>query len=678
LIIFGGNELPGKATYMKAYRILILIWFLMALGACVAKPPVPSGPVPAGIENDLFAAAEKMYEAQQYAAALDAYRDFVATYPDRPLAPAALMKIGKINSILRNDEEARRAYARLISEYPGSSFVPDARVEILFSYYHEHSYAQVIEQAPDVLRDMDSPPHVFRVYALMGDAYLELGQPVEAFKYYLEAQQRATDFEQEAITAKLKGVIAQLDSEQILKLLESIDNKVLQGDLMFQLGLNYATHEKYREALVALGNFLDRFPEHEDASLAENLIKQIKESALLGRYTVGCLLPLSGPYQAVGQRALRGIELALERFSLTTPEPQVKIVVKDSGGNPDQTRMAMQELIDAQVAAIIGPIITAEVAAAEAQENKIPIITLTQKDNITSIGDYVFRNFITPEMQVTALVEYATRWLGLNRFAILYPNETYGLTFMNLFWDRLIENGAKVVGLEAYNPRSTDFANPIKKLVGLYYEIPEDLKAAAELRAAQAGNPPQLAPGDPEQPLDREDVDENQRNKKEEEPEAIVDFDAIFIPDAPKTAGLIIPQLAFYDIKNVYLFGTNLWHSDELIKMATPYVQGAIMPDGFFAESSDPAVQDFVTAFEDAYDEKPGFIEAVVYDSAMMVFSVLVKPDIQFKSELRNELLNLNDFSGVTGPTRFDQNGEAQRQLHLLQIKGKKFVELIP
>jgi branched-chain amino acid transport system substrate-binding protein len=662
---------------MKANRVLGLIWLLMALSACVAKPPVSSGPVPAaGIENDLFAAAEKLYEAQEYPQALDAYRDFINTYPDRSLAPAALMKIGKINSILGNDDEARRAYARLISEYPGSSFNPDARVEMLFSYYHERDYAQVIEQAPDVLRNLDSPPHVFRVYALMGDAYLALGSPVDAFKYYLEAQQRATGFEQEAITEKLKGVIAQLDSEQILKLLEGMDNKVFQGYLMFQLGLNYVMHEKYREALVALGNFLDRFPEHEDASLAEDLIKQIKESALLGRYTVGCLLPLSGPYQAVGHRALRGIELALERFSAKTPDPQVNIVVKDSGGNPDQTRIAMQELIDAQVAAIIGPIITAEVAAAEAQESKIPIITLTQKDNITSIGDYVFRNFITPEMQVNALVDYAVRWLGLNRFAILYPNETYGLTFMNLFWDRLIENGAKVVGLEAYNPQSTDFANPIKKLVGLYYEIPEDLKVSAELSADHEGNNQQLAQGDSGQPQDREDVDENQGHKKEEEPEAIVDFDAIFIPDSPKTAGLIIPQLAFYDIKDVYLLGTNLWHSDELIKMATSYVQGAIMPDGFFAESSEPAVEDFVSAFEEAYQEKPGFIEAVVYDSAMMVFSVLIKPDLQFKSELRNELLNLNDFPGVTGPTHFDENGEAQRQLHLLRIKGKKFVEL--
>jgi branched-chain amino acid transport system substrate-binding protein len=663
---------------MKINRTIVLVCFLIVLSACVSQPPVPPHPLAVGAEDDLFLAAEQMYAAQEYSQALDTYREFLSSYPERPLAPAALMKIGKINSILGNPDEARRAYARLISEYPSSSFNPDAWVEILSSYYQQGNYAQVIEQAPDVLRSIDTASYIFRVYALVGDAYMALDSPVEAFKNYLEAQQRAMNFEQEAITGKLKAAIAQLDSEQILELLENMDNEVARGYLMFQLGLNYAMHEKYNEALIALGNFLDRFPGHPDASLAEDLIKQIKESALLGRYTVGCLLPLSGPYQSVGYRALNGIELALERFSAETHDPQVNIIVKDSAGSPDQTRIAMQELIDEQVAAIIGPIITAEVAAAEAQKNKIPIITLTQKENITSIGDYVFRNFITPQMQVNALVDYATLSLGLNRFAILYPDETYGITFMNLFWDRLIENGAKVVGLETYNPQNTDFANPIKKLVGLYYEIPEDLKKIAETSASDEGDSRYLAPDDSEQLLGQENTGRDQEQKEEDEPEAIVDFDAIFIPDEPKIAGLIIPQLAFYDIKDVYLLGTNLWHSDDLIKMASSYVQGAIMPDGFFVDSSEPVVKDFVEAFEKAYEEKPGFIEAVVYDSAMMVFRVLMKPDIRFKSDLKNELLNLADFSGVTGPTYFDENGEAQKQLHLLMIKGRRFVELKP
>jgi ABC-type branched-subunit amino acid transport system substrate-binding protein len=657
---------------MKANCVIVLFCIFSIFSACGPKPPVPTEPVQIGVEEELFAVAEKMFEFQEYPQALEAYRTYINQYPDRPMASAALMKIGKIHSILGNFVEARRAYIRLISEYPRSPFSLDARVEILFTLYQEGAYTAVIEQAPEVLRSLDSFSHIFQTYTLVGDAYLALGSPLDAFRQYVNARQYASELEIEAITQKMRTAIAQLDSTMIVELLETPERNMPREYLMFQLGLNYAMEEKYDDALVALENFLNQFPEHEDATLAADLITQIKESAMFNRYTIGCLLPLSGSYQAVGLRALRGIELALERFSAQSSGPQMNIVVKDSHGDPDQTRLAMRELIEEKVAAIIGPIVTAEVAATEAQANGIPVITLTQKDNITLIGDYVFRNFITPGMQVRAIVDYTTISLGLNRFAILYPDETYGITFMNLFWDRLMENGGKVVGVEAYNPQHTDFAGPIKKLVGLYYEIPEDLKEAAELSMVE-----DEYPGDADRPLGQYDPDANQaRRIEEEEPEAIVDFDAIFIPDSPQVAGLIIPQLAFYDVRDIYLLGTNLWHSDTLIEMAAQYAQGAIMPDGFFAESSEPAIQDFVRVFEETYQEKPGFIEAVVYDSAMMLLGVLDQPDIRFRSQIKNELLNRDGFSGVTGLTYFDEDGEAQKELHLLQIKGRKFVEV--
>jgi ABC-type branched-subunit amino acid transport system substrate-binding protein len=324
------------------------------------------------------------------------------------------------------------------------------------------------------------------------------------------------------------------------------------------------------------------------------------------------------------------------------------------------------------VAAIIGPLVTSEIAAREAQEMGIPIITLTQKDNIPEIGDKVFRNFITPKMQVQTLTSFAVESLGLFRFAILYPDETYGNTFMNLFWDQLLEAGGEVVAVESYKPDQTDFSDSIKKLVGLYYEIPEDLKLEEEedLTADQEQEGNEIPEADETRKRGARGEDQ------EEEPQAIVDFDAIFIPDSPGKAGQIVPQLAYYDIKDVYILGTNLWHSGSLIKIANQYVQGAVMPDGFFADSPSPRVQKFVKEFEETYQETPDFIEAIVYDSAMILFNVVSREQIRYRSEIRDELLNLDNFPGVTGLTRFDENGDAQKKLYLLRVKGRKFVEL--
>jgi len=44
---------------------------------------------------------------------------------------------------------------------------------------------------------------------------------------------------------------------------------------------------------------------------------------------------------------------------------------------------------------------------------------------------------VQPKMQVEAIVSYAIEVLGISRFAILYPDDKYGTTFMGLFQDEV-------------------------------------------------------------------------------------------------------------------------------------------------------------------------------------------------------------------------------------------------
>ena len=155
-----------------------------------------------------------------------------------------------------------------------------------------------------------------------------------------------------------------------------------------------------------------------------------------------------------------------------------------------------------------------------------------------------------------------------------------------------------------------------------------------------------------------------------------MDFDAIFIPDSPKIAGLIVPQLAYYDVDNVYLVGTNLWHSEELIQMARRYLQNTILTDGFFAESNLPIVREFVENFKSVYGMQPGFIEAVAYDTADILYNIVSQPDVLFRSRICKKLISGSSFQGVTGSTTFLDTGESEKQPYLLQIKDGKFREV--
>ena len=658
--------------FMKPIRIIFFVTAVLFLWACVPKmAPVRLDPADA-----LFSRAEKMLQAESYPEALDAYGEYLERFPDRPLADAALMKLGSVYAILGDNEKARSAYERLIAEYPESIFVPDAGIEMLTTYYNQGYYEDVITQAADLIEVFVSGVHLLRVYVLLGDTYMAIGAPKDAVYYYILAVSQAGEPEKETILITLKDALQHLGSEDLVDLTDPLKDDVPKVYLMFQLGLNYTEEEKYNKALKVLSAFIEKFPVHENVQQAKSLLASIHKKSVYSRYTIGCLLPLSGPYKIYGNRALTAVELALNQFSANNSGPSIKVIIKDTASDPAKAAMAVKELYDENVAAIIGPLITAESAATAAQNKGIPILTLTQKDNITRIGDYVFRNFFTPGKQVETLVSFVVDALGVKKFAILYPDEKYGTTFMNLFWDQVIAHGGSVVGVESYNPTHTDFADPIKKLVGLYYKVPEDLKIPDLAADEQESNESVTdSTTDPLMASPGED-DENIETEENEKPEAIVDFDAIFIPDAPTKAGLVIPQLAFYDVTDTYLLGTNLWHSDRLITMARQYVQGAVVPDGFFAEDASENVKNFVGIYQKVFDQKPGFIEAVTYDTAMILFQMVSRPDIRFRSTLKNELERLTDFQGVTGLTSFDNEGDVRKRLYLLQIKGNRFFQL--
>ncbi len=672
---------------------IILLLLQIVLGGCLPKTTVLTVPEEAGLGKKLFSQAEKLFQAKSYQQAAEVYHEYLARFPDGPQAAGAFFKIGTIHTALGSHSKARDVYQRLLDAYPGSSFAEDARVEILISYYNEGMYSEVIEQAADFLKGTVPSAPYLRTHLLLGDTYLAMGSPVDAVTNYVLAYKKAKDSEKKGVISRIEEAVAQLDSEEFVFLLDRTKEGFPAGYLLYQLGLNHLKEEEYEDAERVLSIFVENFPGHASSQQAQSLLETISKKSVYSRYTIGCLLPFSGRYGAYGNRALKGVELALNRFSSQNVDHAIKIIFKDTWSDPDKAADAVKELFKENVAAIIGPLVTAETAGAEAQHSGIPIITLTQKEDITQIGDYVFRNFFTPTMQVKALLSFAVESLGLQRFAILYPDENYGTTFMNLFWDEVLAHGGRIVGLESYNSTHTDFADPIKKLVGLYYEVPEAIKAemnqayedendldpidnfiGMDFRFANKTNDNDQAEEPDKEPADQQTKDADQKN--EEEPEPIIDFDAVFIPDAPTKSGLIIPQLAYYDVQDTYLFGTNLWHSDSLIEMSRQYAQGAILTDGFFAQSDSANVKDFVKDFRKTYGENPGFIEAVAYDTAMILLKMVSRPEIRYRSALKKELMQLNNYEGVTGLTSFDSNGDVRKKLFILQIKGRGFVEL--
>jgi len=647
-------------------------------------------------ENQLFDSAEQQYQGEAYKQALFLYQKYLSQFPDSEMAPAALLKIGMISVYLEQYEKAIHVFDQVQKKYPQSPYAREAGVGRLAVYYKTGEYEQVTIYAGNVLAQPLARNQLMRVNLIAGDSYLAVRSPPEAYYAYLRALEAAAADEKTKVMLRLKTAISLMETSDLSNALARLDGQPAGGYLMYQMGINYMEEGFPGDAVTTFLSFLENYPTHENADQAEKFIEDLKSSVLTDHQFIGCLLPMTGKYEKFGHHALEGIELALARFSRQRGISSIRIIVKDTASDPLAAQQGLEALADSNVSAIIGPIATAENISIRAQELRIPIITLTQKSGITVDKEYVFRNFLTPEMQIKTLVDYVAQTLESKKFAILYPDENYGEIYMNLFWDEVIEAGGKVVGVEAYDPKNTHFADPIKKLVGLYYDIPEDLIEEPLLIPLVYNEDEYLEPADsvpdvsdiltsyePESWHDElveliqiSRLAAARKIEEEEGPDPIIDFDAVFIPDSPNKAGLIIPQLVYYDVNDVTLLGTNLWHSQKLIDMAKYHIQGAILPEGFFEQSTSEHVHRFVSEFKYIYGSSPGFIEAVSYDTAWILFNLVSRSDIRFRAQVKRELLAMEPFAGVTGTTVFDESGEAVKGIYLLEVSGRRFKEI--
>ncbi|MBF0225615.1 MAG: penicillin-binding protein activator [Desulfobacterales bacterium] len=661
------------------YIAALILFFLVF--SCTPKQPPNFFLKTEGVSDNLFASAEKAFDKSDYPKAIELYNEYLAKYPNGQMASSCLFKLGVVHLYVEDYDKALTYFSSLVEKYPNDSLANDANIEVLTVFFNQRQYNEVIQKAEKLIDSELSQLNLVRKYHIMGDSYLALGSPADAFYSYVFIFDQPVSFN-DAVLHKIKDTASMISYEDISHILKEMSTVKKKGNLIYQIGVNEFGKNNDKSFKI-LSEFINDYPDDENFENAKLLIEDLRKSLEYNRYTVGCLLPLSGPYQYFGNKLLKGIEFAIQKFYLDNPNSRITITIKDSGSDAKKAEAAVDELNQEKVAAIIGPLIFAENAIAKAQEYKIPIITLSQKDDIPKIGDYVFRNFITSKMQVNTLVSYAVENLGLKNFAILYPKESYGKIFMNLFWDEVTLKGGQIVGAEHYLSDQTDFAETIKKIVGTYYAYPEDIKqkilSSSKLSLnANDIKETEIIDEDGHETNIHDDIDDeiSQNYSNNNEIKAIVDFEAIFIPDTPKTSGLLIPQLPFYDIENIVLLGTNLWHSEKLIEIARQEAQGSILVDGFFSDSLKPSVVDFVSKFRDIYGENPEFMEAIGFDTAKIIFTILNKPDVNSRSAIKDQLLKIKDFDGVTGSTCFNNTGDVEKKMYVLQVRGSGFTEL--
>ena len=425
-------------------------------------------------------------------------------------------------------------------------------------------------------------------------------------------------------------------------MISKIDNKKIQGQLLYEIGMNKFKNNDLASAEMLLKHFLKRHKKHHKIGQVASILSKIREQGVFQNRHIGALLPLTGFYKKAGEKALRAITLAVDEFNQTNLRGKFILHVRDSRSTPEHAVKQINVLKKENVSCIIGPMVTAREAAVESQRLKVPMIALSQQQGVPFMGNYIFRNYLTPQLQVKSTLLYLIENYNVNRFAILFPNEKYGHVFSQIFKKMVSSYQGDITDSAMYEPDQTDFSRQILSLIRGYKRLEPD-GSIVHVR--------------------------HHREKLRHKPyQALIDFEVLFIPDTMSKFTAIVTQLKYHDVDGVMVVGTSLLNTERPMEIKGIDLPQIIFPGGFNGNSADKNVQRFMSSYQHRFQKPPGYIEAAAYETAWILMQSLLQPAVDSPQDLIKTLKKQIYPSPVGCPLTFSRSGEAMRNLYLFNL----------
>lgn len=657
------NEKVKPLLKRKTIGIIFIAAVSILSGGCQSVAPRQQ-PIQADVEvTKNYQQAVIEFKRGRKVNAEERLKWIITQHPQSELADDAAIVLGQLKFSERQFEQALEAFLLVVK----SSVVSPREIEAVIGVARSLQALNRVADAADFLRQRlriqdDSLPSRERLLDFATDFFIQGSDWLNALNAMVELSQRDSQKEESLKLRAFEILEYRLSLEQLKVVAQDPRFTFLRPPAYFYAGRLAFESKDFSGAHQYFSEINTLLPNSDLADKASQYIEQIEARRQTEPFTIGAVLPLTGKNSAIAHKTLKGIQQALG-IDENTRSPFTLAVV-DSEGHPDVARRAVERLVvEDHVIAIIGSLLTktADAVASKAQELGVPSIGLSQKTGLTDIGPSVFRNALTSEMQVHDLVQVAMRDFKARRFAILYPNDPYGVQYANLFWDSVLSLGGEIRGAQTYEPDETNFQNLIKRLIGVFFV--EDRLEEYKLRFRDW--------------LQKEKIDKIQARR--EPPEdllpPIIDFDAIFIPDVPKTTSYIQAMLKYSDVNDVVLLGTNLWNTPALAERLPDSKLKILFVDSFL--QSDPEFKNsrFFKDHLDIYHEEPGVFEVQAYDAAIALRRV-VESGARTRQEVVAALSRLSQLAGVLGPLSVNQRREFQRPIVSLTLQGGVIVPL--
>ena len=345
---------------------------------------------------------------------------------------------------------------------------------------------------------------------------------------------------------------------------------------------------------------------------------------------VGSLQSMTGDTSTFGQSSNKGIMLATEERNKAGGllGKQIDIIPADDQSQNAQVRQMVLKLIDQDhVCAILGEVASGRTAAAalDCQRNKVPLLSpASTRNDVTSLGDYIFRSCFTDALQGKWIADFAAKNLKVKRAALFTDVQNpYSVGLSDVIAAEFTKAGGTIVVKENYATGAQDFQSQLTNI--------------------RAANP-----------------------------------EVVFLPGYYTEIVKILPQARKLGITAPFVGGDG-WDSDDTIKQGGDAVNGCYYTNHYAPDDPDPRVQAFVKKFKARYDgEVPDAMAVLGYDAANILFAAIQRAGSTDGPKIRDALAQTKDFPGVTGNITIDPGRNAVKPGVVLEIAGGKLKMVAP
>ncbi len=348
---------------------------------------------------------------------------------------------------------------------------------------------------------------------------------------------------------------------------------------------------------------------------------------------IGINMELSGDVASYGQSTVNGIELAIDEINAAggINGQTVELVKYDNKSDAaEATTLATKLMTQDKVVAILGPA-TSGAFKAEipvANDNKVPVISgSATADDVTvdasGVKEYAFRICYNDSYQGTAMANFALNNLSAKNVVIIKDSSSdYGKGLAESFKKTYTANGGTIVTEEAYVKGDTDFNAILTKIKDM-------------------------------------------------------DFDAIFIPGYYNEAGLIIKQARVLGV-TVPILGADGFDSPSLLELAgADALSDVYFTNHYSSLDEDPAVVNFIKAFNDKYGKDPDAFNALGYDLAKFACDAISRASDATGEAVKDALASTKDFAGVTGSFSVDENHNPVKSIVVIEMQNGEAVSSV-